>query len=482
MNIPFYTDDDHIRLGGRTLDVVGEEKYYRDSFARDRARLIHSPAFRRLRGKTQLFPNRDNDFFRCRLTHSLEVATVAKTLTRRLNWELKNHYGQNLDSDYFINEDLVEFACLAHDIGHPPFGHQGESLLNEKMSEFGGFEGNAQTLRILSVLEKKEIGLTSCDDRLDYSGIDSEGQDLRFGLNLTSRSLAAILKYNRQIPSELDGKLEKGYYYHDSDIVMQIKNNVGFQDGDKQCIECQIMDIADDIAYSTYDLEDAFKGGFQHPLELLSLNPEFYENVIQEVNTSYICETKNIKIDKEDIVNAITNHIYLPEFGKSLDGESVKDVATRVWRSSMEFASIGYLRNRFTSHAISSFIGQISIDLNVDRPAFSTLKIQDDTIKDIEILKKVTYLSQIESTKLKMVEYRGQHLLARLFDILDSKSNRDGCLLPNDVRMIYNRVSDDFYRKRILCDFIASMTNRYAIDYIERLESSNTRKSIFSFY
>lgn len=122
----------------------------RSPYRRDYARLIHSPSFRRLQGKTQLYPGHESDFFRNRLTHSLEVAQIAKGIALRLNFEEPFLQANPIDCD------LVEFAALAHDLGHPPFGHNGERALDDCMKQWGGFEGNAQTLRILTVMEKKK--------------------------------------------------------------------------------------------------------------------------------------------------------------------------------------------------------------------------------------------------------------------------------------------------------------------------------------
>ena len=129
---------------------IDDDAPHRSAFRRDYARLLHSPAFRRLQGKTQLFPSMEHDFFRNRLTHSLEVAQIAKSIALRLN----DRYGYF--RAYPIDTDLVETAALAHDLGHPPFGHNGERALDDCMKERGGFEGNAQSLRILSKLGKKE--------------------------------------------------------------------------------------------------------------------------------------------------------------------------------------------------------------------------------------------------------------------------------------------------------------------------------------
>ena len=150
--------------------------------------MIHSPSFRRLQGKSQLFPEQETDFFRNRLTHSLEVAQIAKSIAIKLNNDLEN------DGDsYRIEPDIVEFAALAHDLGHPPFGHFGEEVLDEKMIDCGGFEGNAQTLRLLTRLEKRWIIENTT------FGIDKDGKDKRVGLDLTCRSIASILKYDCEI-------------------------------------------------------------------------------------------------------------------------------------------------------------------------------------------------------------------------------------------------------------------------------------------
>ena len=187
------------RHGGRP--VAGG---YRSDFRRDYARLLHSPAFRRLQGKTQLFPGIESDFFRNRLTHSLEVAQIAKSIALRLNGT--DGYLRR----YPIDRDLIETAALAHDLGHPPFGHNGEEALDACMRCMGGFEGNAQTLRILARLEKKEPDVP----------IRSKADD-GVGLDLTYRTLASVLKYDSCIPAErkCDARISKGYYCSERVLV-----------------------------------------------------------------------------------------------------------------------------------------------------------------------------------------------------------------------------------------------------------------------
>jgi dGTPase len=257
---------------------------YRSEWRRDHARLIHSPSFRRLQGKTQVFAGSESDFFRNRLTHSLEVAQIAKSIAIRLN-ATSPFFKRRSDK---IEPDIVEFAALAHDLGHPPFGHNGEVALDEQMADYGGFEGNAQALRIISKLEKKTTS-SLVNGRIRSFALS--GEDLRSGLNLTYRSLASVLKYDRVIPEragdrEKPNEVMKGYYHDAEDLVAEIKRHViGSEevDGPFKTIECSIMDIADDIAYSTYDLEGIFKSGFLSPMRLLSLDDEVYENVADTI-------------------------------------------------------------------------------------------------------------------------------------------------------------------------------------------------------
>jgi len=153
------------------------EEVGRSAFRRDYGRLLHSPAFRRLQGKTQLFPGHESDFFRNRLTHSLEVAQVAKGIASQINDSEPTFQKDPIDTD------LVEFAALAHDLGHPPFGHNGEAALDDCMKEFGGFEGNAQTLRLLAAVEKKVLKDARGRENGDYCGIAPNGEVLNHNEN-----------------------------------------------------------------------------------------------------------------------------------------------------------------------------------------------------------------------------------------------------------------------------------------------------------
>ncbi|KEI34654.1 putative dNTP triphosphohydrolase, associated with nucleotidase YfbR [Francisella sp. W12-1067] len=403
-------------------------------FRRDYARVVHSSSFRRLQAKTQIFPNFENDFFRNRLTHSLEVAQIAKSIAVKLNSE----HGLNLDYD------LIETAALCHDIGHPPFGHNGEIALNKKMRNFGGFESNAQTLRLISHTAKKDID-----------------QKQSFGLNLTYRTLAATIKYDCLIPpiSEF-GVLTKGYYNEEVKLVEDIKQkllepyttelNQPFK-----TIECYIMDVADDIAYSTYDVEDALKGGFIDPLSMASIDDKLLQKILAAMPEDLEITASEIKEILKDI---FSNYI------------DFKADSRDIYRISKNIANNSLLRTKLTSKLVNNCIQNIKLDLNKSIPIISKVYLDDQVRKQVEVLKKYILFKIIKSPKLNILRYRGREIISEIFDILIESTPNDS-LLPDDIGAIFYNAKSTHQKARIISDYISSMTDRYIIELYNQFKS-----------
>jgi dGTPase len=278
----------------------------------------------------------------------------------------------------------------------------------------GGFEGNAQTLRILSRVEKKVFR-----EGEDNCGIDSDGSDRRLGLNLTFRSLAAVLKYDKEIKLKRDkgAGLQKGYYASERKLVAAIKKSVGTPPKGRpfKTIECQIMDIADDIAYSTYDLEDGMKGGFTHPMALASrvFGDEGLFEKLQEKVSKEVPDVKHAEIYQAAVDLLI--------FDKDAP-------ALEQYTQSKLIASDGRLRSEFSSQLVGAFMRGVSVRrLKGADQRFSELVVERGIKIKIETLKHLNFLLTIMSPKLKVVEYRGYDVIKTIFDTLDADGGRNSC-------------------------------------------------------
>lgn len=264
----------------------------RTAFERDRARVVHSASLRRLAAKTQVVAPGTDDFVRNRLTHSLEVAQVGRELGKALG----------------CDPDVVDTACLAHDLGHPPFGHNGETALNEAAAGIGGFEGNAQTLRLLTRLEAKAA--------------HPDGRPA--GLNLTRASLDAATKYPWL---RADGVAKFGVYLEDSEVFQWMRAGAP---GSRRCVEAQIMDFADDVAYSVHDVEDAIVAERLGP-DAVVMDPAERDRVAQLTCDWYLDDDAS----PQEVLDALDRLRALPYWVGRFDGgrrtlASLKDMTSQL--------------------------------------------------------------------------------------------------------------------------------------------------------
>lgn len=459
MSRPLYSAADFRRETGEGPEG---EVPWRGPIDRDYGRVIHSACFRRLQGKTQVFPGHESDFFRNRLTHSLEVAQIAEGIAERLNYETPALAA--LPYDQRIKPKLCAVAALLHDLGHPPFGHNGEQALDDLMKARGGFEGNAQTLRIVARLEKKSRG--------------SDGEPL--GLALTYRTLAAILKYDRVIPEyrEDNTKIVKGYYYTERDLVAQIKSSVcpdcAIPNGQFKTVECAIMDLADDIAYSTYDLEDSLKAGFLSPSSILASDERVLKQVAEKVG-----EQLERSVTPVEVVR-VFSEIFEPAENESDPSEQSDGTETPVelfvdrFRLHTQLGSSSYFRTKLSSELVKNAINAVTLEYDKACPALSKVKLSDAAHLRVEVLKQYVYLATIYSSRVKLSEYRGYEVVKDIFDALSGK--RGNVLMPDDVRIRYEAAtSKRDLQMRIVCDFVAGMTDRYAMEFWGRLHSDGAQ-------
>ncbi|RFU93724.1 dNTP triphosphohydrolase [Sphaerochaeta halotolerans] len=457
----------------------------RTDVRRDYARILHSPAFRRLQGKTQLFPGDETDFFRNRLTHSLEVAQIAKDIAIKINHDVEFFkMGENS-----INPDICEIAGLIHDLGHPPFGHNGEKALDDCMKSTGGFEGNAQTLHILLRTEKKEMGPGA-----NYATGYEKAVDKRLGLNLTHRVVASALKYDQIIPycRKKTDKLVKGYYSIDSEMIDTIKSNIRqnvSSDKPFKTIECQIMDIADDIAYSTYDIEDALKAEFITPFDIISCGSGITGQIAKKINETEgrdFITSDEVKRRLLEIFGSTLAPITEP-FGEYKGGDDpsatlklyeLLEKVTSSYEASKWFSQNGYIRTSSTSFLVHWFILGVKVDINEEDPTQSKVYLDEETKKNVEVLKHYCFINLINSPKLKISEFRGYDIIRSIFAVLTNSDEEGHKLLPADFQKIYEILPTNTAKNRLVCDFIAGMTDRYAIEFYGRLNSENPQ-SIF---
>ncbi len=415
----FYQDFDTERLSG----ARPAEGDFRSPFQVDRDRVLHTPAFRRLQNKTQVFWSGEYDFYRTRLTHSLEVAQIGRSIC---SWLLASTEG--FSPEHTIDGDLVEAICLSHDLGHPPFGHAGERSLNHFMAPYGGFEGNAQTLRLIT-------------ERI-FS-------QRRTGMDPSRAFLDGILKY-KSCWSELrsaKGREPANHFVYDEQehYARWTLGGQGFPEelhAGKTCdsfksVECQVMDWADDTAYSLNDLADSVRAGF-----------------LAEDSVRSWAEKRQVETGEQsplgDLIRAI-NRGRIDSFVGHRIGLYVK--AARVEEES-----------NFLSGESNRYRYRIAVD--------------EATQAESEIFKRLAFEVVFLSTQLKQLEHKGSLMLRRLWELFHRRYVEgqaiDGQffqLLPAEQAEEIEGMETPGERARLVCDFLAGMTDGYAVRMYQRLFS-----------
>ncbi len=341
----------------------------RPAFERDRDRIIHCAAFRRLEYKTQVFVNHEGDYYRTRLTHSLEVAQIGKAISRRLR----------------LNEELAEALALAHDLGHTPFGHTGEEVLNHLMEEHGGFEHNLQSLRVVDHLEER------------YPGFN--------GLNLSWETREGIVKH-------------KSPYDSPADIIADMMPGI------VPTIEAQIINFADEIAYNNHDIDDGLKSG------LISLDQletvEIWRDVYALISAQYP------GLDPERCKHQVIS---------ALIGRLIKDLCFTTLENIENFGIRTLDDLRRVNRQVVAFSPEIA-DMN-------------------KKLKQFLMVNLYRHHKVERMRVKAESYLTQLFEAY----LKHPTLLPRKhLKKMENTV-----RERVICDYIAGMTDRFALDEYKRL-------------
>ena len=353
------------------------ENSIRSPYQRDRDRIIHSSSFRRLKHKTQVFVNTEGDHYRTRLTHSMEVSQIARTLARTLG----------------LNEDLSETLSLSHDLGHTPFGHAGEEILRECMKKNGGFDHNIQTLRIVTLLENKYYKFK--------------------GLNLTIETLDGLIKHNGPVKDDSSFKKILGKNIFSNKIFFNRPSSM----------EAQVAAISDDIAYNNHDLEDGLRAGL-FTIEEISSIP-FISKLIDK-------HLKNIKKYRKEII--------IGQIIRDLINLMVIDVINTTNKN----------LKKSNPHSIDDIYKQKNMIVDFS----NKMKNIDRHIKDF--LKHNMY----NHKKVIINTNKGKKIIDVLFKYLSN----------NPKKYISNNLFKNEQKERVISDFIAGMTDRYAINLHKKIK------------
>lgn len=414
-----YSSDDITRV---VDEVERSSNDKRGPFERDRSRIIHSAAFRKLQGKTQVYGLGASDYYRTRLTHSLEVAQIGKAIAMRLE----------------ADSSLVEAICLAHDIGHPPFGHAAEHELNAIMKDVDGFNGNAQNIRIVTKLELKNAAYE--------------------GLNLTKATLDGLIKYPRVIDHAAN--VEKGYYRSDEKDVKAFRCE---QFPDAKTFECEIMNWADDVAYSSHDLEDALVIGTVSSEDLRNQEKRdrIFANAAKSYGKDYSEFDQQRHLTKEDVetaLDAIARQC-IEKGGdrlaniKMFVAAHISDCVTSVDRTRRPNSDAAPRRYRFQ------------------------LNLNAEMVRLVEIYKAVTFACVIQTNAVLSLQQAGRRVAKELYLAYCNKENAElRYLYPDDwIRRVdlalqmVKTTTDEHALKRLARDYVGTMTDHFAEEQWKRL-------------
>jgi len=403
----------------------------RDEYEKDYARLVQSPAFRRLQGKSQVFGAGTGDYYRTRLTHSLEVSQIARESARRLHrsypmLQKPEHPG------LMMEPEVVECAALAHDLGHPPFGHKGEEVLHRLLSKRHGmpYEGNAQNFRILMFLEKR-------------AGSDS-------GLDLTAAVLLAINKYPHCLS---EPGVAKGVYEMEWEGgIRRLRELWGMPKG-RATLEAQLMDLCDDIAYSTHDIEDGIRAG------KILMSPGFFEDdrlaelIVQEIENDPSGPNRAWDGIGRERMTAMVKRVLADYYEQwtAVFRETGREPSRT--RREMKARWVGLFASR---------VGILDDGQGWKRVTFVRDGAEDmDLLRTMEILKKLAWVTLIKDFRVQRLQKRSEIMLTRLWESFADRETGK-LLLPPDWVESYERQKGSWPWERLAADYIAGMTDAYA--------------------
>jgi len=421
-------------------ETLGEPRKcdYRSAFQVDRDRLIHSHAFRKLQSKTQVFLSGEYDFYRTRLTHSMEVAQIGRSICHFLaSSECRSR--RLLAEDFFIDDDLVEAVCLAHDLGHPPFGHSGERTLQELMREHGGFEGNAQTVRLLSEM----IFETETSVR---------------GMQPTRALVDGVLKY-KKLYGEFGAEKPANHFLYDS----QERQRAFVFDGRRipgellaggelnafKSVECQIMDWADDVAYSLNDIVDGVKAGF--------LTIERIEAWVAKTEAAGFWDAQGAGGSLK--LSAKTREGFVKKLVEGIRGDRLE----RMFASKVgDFLRACHLQER------SNFMSR-----QTNRYRFK-LVVNPEAIAESVFYKKMAGDIIFESPQLQQIEFKARRVLFTLWEAAWENYAQPGRarrikILPLRVANQMGAARTNGERARCICDWLAGLTDGMIVRTYRRL-------------